>query len=237
VTGGIVQPSASAKRTANVSASPFATGNAPGSPRQTGQTFRFGSVAPSAAQGQKSLLRVRSARWTSRPTTTSKPERRAGRGAPDMRESTPESGYTRGMIEVTLEDIAVSGDDGARFLVLLKAPDGTLLPIVIDAVQAVSIASARQAEPPPRPATHDLMLSMLTLLDARVARIEITDLIDGTFYALVIVERNGVPFDLDARPSDALALAARAACPIWVAPHVLEASGLSEDVGESSFEA
>lgn len=145
--------------------------------------------------------------------------------------------YTRAMIEVTIEDIAVSGDDGARFLVLLKAPGGELLPIVIDAVQAVSIASARHAEPPPRPSTHDLLLSMLTLLDARLLRVEIIDLQEGTFYAMVILERAGVRFDVDARPSDALALAARAGCPILVAPHVLEASGLSEDVGGSGFEA
>lgn len=135
------------------------------------------------------------------------------------------------MVEVTLEDIAVSGDDGARFLVLLKAPKGELLPIVIDALQAVAIAAGRQSEKPERPLTHDLLLSMLGMLDATVARVEVTDLVDGTFYAMVVLERQGVRFDVDARPSDALALAVRAKCPIFVAEHVLEASGLSDDVG------
>jgi len=142
------------------------------------------------------------------------------------------------MVEVTLEDIAVSGEDGARFLVLLKAPGGELLPIVIDALQAVSIAAGRQAERPERPLTHDLLLSMLGMLDAEVTKVEVTDLVDGTFYAMVVLERQGVRLDVDARPSDALALAVRAKCPIYVAEHVLEASGLSDDVGgKGGFEA
>ena len=142
------------------------------------------------------------------------------------------------MVEVTLEDIAVSGEDGARFLVLLKAPGGELLPIVIDALQAVSIAAGRHAERPVRPLTHDLLLSMLGMLDAVVTKVEVTDLVDGTFYAMVVLERQGVRFDVDARPSDALALAVRAKCPIYVAEHVLEASGLSDDVGgKGGFEA
>lgn len=135
------------------------------------------------------------------------------------------------MVEVVLEDIAVSGEDGARFLVLLKAPTGELLPIVIDAMQAVSIVAARNSERSARPMTHDLMLSMLELLGASVLRVEVTELIEGTFFAVLVLERQGVRFDLDARPSDALALAARVGCPILVAEQVLEASGLSDDVG------
>jgi len=142
------------------------------------------------------------------------------------------------MVEVTLEDIAVSGEDGARFLVLLKAPGGELLPIVIDALQAVSIAAGRQAERPERPLTHDLLLSMLGMLDTEVTKVEVTDLQGGTFYAMVVLERHGVRFDVDARPSDALALAVRAKCPIFVAEHVLAASGLSDEFGGSGgFEA
>ena len=136
------------------------------------------------------------------------------------------------MIEVTLEDIAVSGEDGARFLVLLKAPSGDLLPIVIDALQAVAIAAGRHGERHERPLTHDLYLSTLELLGAALVRVEITDLSEATFFATVVLERQGVRYDVDARPSDALALAVRAGCSIWVAEHVLEASGLSDDIGE-----
>jgi uncharacterized protein len=141
------------------------------------------------------------------------------------------------MVEVTLEDIAVSGDEN-QFLVLLKAPGGELLPIVIDAMQAISIAAGRAAEAPARPLTHDLVLSMLELLDASIDRVEITDMIDGTYYAMLVLERSGVHLDVDARPSDALALAVRTKARIFVAEHVLEQNGLSDDVGPSGgFEA
>ncbi|CAN5810920.1 bifunctional nuclease family protein [soil metagenome] len=141
------------------------------------------------------------------------------------------------MVEVTLEDIAVSGDEN-QFLVLLKAPGGELLPIVIDAMQAISIAAGRSAERPERPLTHDLMLSMLQLLDATVARVEITDMIGGTYYAMLVLERSGVHLDVDARPSDALALAVRTEAKIFIADHVLEQNAFSDDVGPpGGFEA
>jgi uncharacterized protein len=141
------------------------------------------------------------------------------------------------MVEVTLEDIAVSGDEN-QFLVLLKAPGGELLPIVIDAMQAIAIAAGRAADKPERPLTHDLVLSMLELLDASIARVEITDMIGGTYYAMLVLERSGVHLDVDARPSDALALAVRTKAKIFVAEHVLEQNGLSDDVGPpGGFEA
>ncbi len=141
------------------------------------------------------------------------------------------------MIEVTVEDIAVSGEDAARFLVLLKAPSGDLLPIVVDALQAVAIAAGRQDDKPQRPLTHDLLLSVLQMLGASLQRVEVTDLVEGTYYAMLVLERQGMRFDVDARPSDAIALAVRTKCPVFVSEHVLEASGLSDDVGGSGFEA
>jgi len=141
------------------------------------------------------------------------------------------------MVEVTLEDIAVSGDE-RQFLVLLKAPGGELLPILIDAMQAIAIAHGRSGEKPERPLTHDLMLSMLELMGASIARIEITDMVGSTYYAMLVLERSGVHLDVDARPSDALALAVRTGAPIFVAPHVLAQNALSDDVGPSGgFEA
>lgn len=147
------------------------------------------------------------------------------------------------MVEAQLEDIAVSGD-GSQILMLLKTKQGDeVLPIVIDMAQAISIAMARSGEATQRPLTHDLMLTTLGLFDAKVARIEITDLIEGTFYAMLVLERQGVRFDVDARPSDALALAVRTEAPIFIAEHVLERNALSDDLfddsegGSSGFEA
>lgn len=135
------------------------------------------------------------------------------------------------MIRMHLDDIAVSGE-GKQFLLLLRSDeDERILPIVIDAMQALAIAAGRGDETPARPLTHDLTLSLLEVLDAKVVQVEITDLVDGTFYAMLGVERAGVRFDVDARPSDALALAVRAKVPILVAESVLEASGLDDETG------
>lgn len=133
-----------------------------------------------------------------------------------------------GMVKVELEDIAVSGDEN-QFLALLRAPNGELLPIRIDAMQAISIAAGRSREQMERPLTHDLFVTLLEMLDAPLSRIEITDLKDGTFYANLILQRGGVAFEVDARPSDALAIAVRTSSPIFVADSVLQSSGLRDD--------
>jgi uncharacterized protein len=132
------------------------------------------------------------------------------------------------MVPVELEDIAVSGDEN-QFLVLLRSGDGEILPIQIDAMQAISIAAGRSSERLERPLTHDLMVSVLQILDAELARVEVTDLVDGTYYAMLVLERSGIHIEVDARPSDALALAVRTKAPIFVAEHVLEQSALKDE--------
>jgi len=132
------------------------------------------------------------------------------------------------MIRVELEEIAVSGDEN-QFLALLRSPEGEVLPIQIDAMQAIAIAAGRSNESLERPLTHDLMVSLLELLGASVTRVEVTDLTHGTYYALLMLERSGVTFEVDARPSDALALSVRVGAPIFVAPHVLEQNGMRDE--------
>ena len=134
------------------------------------------------------------------------------------------------MVKVELEEIAVSGDEN-QFLALLKSGEGEILPIAIDAMQASSIAAGRSNEKLERPLTHDLFVSVLELLGVQIARVEVTDLVDGTYYAMLILERGGVRFDVDARPSDALALAVRVKAPVYVAKHVLEQSALRDEFG------
>ena len=114
------------------------------------------------------------------------------------------------MIEVELEDIAVSGDEN-QFLVLLRRKDGhDLLPIQIDAMQAISIASGRGSERFERPLTHDLMVSVLEMLGATVARVEITDLVEGTYYAMLILERSAMKTGAFTRTDSASASLGRA---------------------------
>ena len=134
------------------------------------------------------------------------------------------------MVKVELEDIAVSGDEN-QFLALLRAPNGELLPIRIDAMQAISIAAGRSKEQMERPLTHDLFVSLLEMLDAPLARVEITDLVDGTFYANLVLVRSGIFIEVDARPSDAMAIAVRTDAPIYVARNVLDSSALRDDFG------
>src|SRR5690606_40633065 len=101
--------------------------------------------------------------------------------------------YHAAMIRVELEEIAVSGDEN-QFLALLRSPDGEILPIQIDAMQAIAIAAGRSRESLERPLTHDLMVWVLELLGVTVARVEVTELKDGAFYSLLLLDRWGVTF-------------------------------------------
>jgi bifunctional DNase/RNase len=143
------------------------------------------------------------------------------------------------MVEAVVEDIAMSGE-GNHFLVLLRTGEKDILPIVIDALQAMSLVAARLGEPPERPNTHDLMLSSLQLLGATISRVEISELREGTYYGVLVLERGGVSYEIDARPSDALALALRCDCRIFVAQQVLDQQAYTDDYpGDegSGFEA
>ena len=125
---------------------------------------------------------------------------------------------------------------GKQPIVLLKTTDGnTFLPIWIGHPEAAAILMKLQGANTPRPMTHDLVTDMLEKLDARVARITVTELQDNTFYALITVSVNGSEIEIDSRPSDAIALAVRSGAPIFAAESVIEESGIEfehEDVNE-----
>ncbi|MGL4608979.1 MAG: bifunctional nuclease family protein [Trueperaceae bacterium] len=131
------------------------------------------------------------------------------------------------MVKATLEDVAVS-NDGDSFMVLLSTEKGSIVPIAVGALEAMSIAQGRAKEKFPRPLTHDLMLSVFGILNVSVKRIEISELRDNTFFAKLIIENRGIEFEIDARPSDALALAVRSEAPLFIDAKVVERSGISE---------
>ena len=118
-------------------------------------------------------------------------------------------------------------------IVLLREVDGErFLPIWIGQAEAAAIALALQGIVTPRPMTHDLLKSILDEMEVAVQNIVITELRDGTFYAVINMQRNGTPYQISSRPSDALALAVRYGCKIYASEDVLaEASILipSED--------
>jgi len=108
-------------------------------------------------------------------------------------------------------------------LVLLKDPeDMNFLPIWIGIFEAASIAMELQGVHPPRPMTHDLLKSLIDKLNAKVEKIVINDVKDGTFYAyLELIKENGEKAMIDSRPSDAIALAIRTSSPIFVSEVVM----------------
>lgn len=140
------------------------------------------------------------------------------------------------MVEAKLEDIAVASD-GSYFLMLLSTEEGELLPITIDSLQAQSIVFGQAEEKFERPLTHDLLLSVLELLGAELKRIEITDLSDGVYFARLILDSRGIEYEIDARPSDAMALAVRGETPILIAKDVLDKAAMTDDFGPGGVEA
>lgn len=140
------------------------------------------------------------------------------------------------MVPVRVLGVAL---DSAQQHVILLAPladsSGTVLPVWIGPQEAMSILVATEGAVTPRPLSHDLMVVMLRGLSASVDRAEITRLVEGTFYAEIHLNTPTGPFAIDARPSDAIALAARTDAPIAVAEAVLAAAGVPE--GAVEFDA
>lgn len=119
-------------------------------------------------------------------------------------------------------------------VVILKDADGKrYLPILIGPFEATAIALALEGTPVPRPLSHDLMRSIVHSLKAKVARIVIHDIQENTFFAKVILETNGSTLEVDARPSDSIALALRTNAPIFVSDRiVLEEAVADKQAGE-----
>ena len=127
---------------------------------------------------------------------------------------------------------------GKQPIVLLKTTDGNkFLPIWIGHPEAAAILMKLQGAAPPRPLTHDLLASTLSMLEAEVARITVTELRDNTFYAVITVVQNGNEIEIDSRPSDAIALAVRAEAPIFAADDVIEESGIEFEGDEPDDES
>jgi len=137
------------------------------------------------------------------------------------------------LVEAEIWSIARIGQDNA----VLIRPVGTQLavPIYIDQSQTQSILIGLGNVPLPRPLTHDLLISTLKNLDVRIERVEITNLKEGTYFAQLVLERNGENIIIDSRPSDSIALAVRIKCPIFIAEEVVEeaANEISEITGET----
>jgi uncharacterized protein len=113
------------------------------------------------------------------------------------------------------------------FVVLLRGEqDPRTLPIFIGAAEAQAIAFHLDRVEVPRPLTHDLFKNVLDCLECRLKRVVITDLVEGTFYAVMVLERDGIETEVDARPSDSIALALRCAAPLYAMTKVMDQAGI-----------
>ena len=120
-------------------------------------------------------------------------------------------------------------------IVILKEVNGeSMLPIWVGAFEANAIAVEIEKLATQRPMTHDLLKNVVCELGASVKRVVITDLIDSTFFAVIEMTRNGEVLVIDSRPSDAIALALRVDCPIYVKDEVIKSSNSSVTENEQS---
>ena len=110
-------------------------------------------------------------------------------------------------------------------IVILKEKDGErTLPIWIGLLEATAIASELEGIQFSRPMTHDLLKSIMETINVQVSKIEVCDLRNNTYYALIHINHGGKEISIDARPSDALALSLRVGAPIYVAEEVITKS-------------
>jgi bifunctional DNase/RNase len=125
----------------------------------------------------------------------------------------------------------------AQHLVILKEKEADrYLPIWIGSFEAQAIATKISGNTLGRPLTHDLMAAAFGDLGVSIKRIVVTRLADQVFYARLYVKQNGRDLDFDARPSDAIALAVRVECPIFVASEVMETAGIIPEADELTDE-
>jgi bifunctional DNase/RNase len=131
-------------------------------------------------------------------------------------------------IEMTIKGLMVDPVTNTPIVVLRDADGQKVLPIWVGVFEANAIAVQIENVPTPRPMTHDLLRNIIQDLHATVERIVVTDLKENTFFALIHLNISGERVAIDARPSDAIALALRASAPIFVEEAVIEQSKLVE---------
>ena len=133
------------------------------------------------------------------------------------------------MVEMEVVGVAPEPNSNKPLVWLKDKDQKVFLPISIGNFEATAIYMELYEEPPPRPICYDLVKSVLGEVDAKVDRIVINDLKDDTFYAQITLRRGERVFNIDSRPSDAIALALRVHSPIFAADSVLVKAGLKVD--------
>ncbi len=133
------------------------------------------------------------------------------------------------MIEMKVAGIALDAGTRSPIVLLKDTTDRRALPIYIGQDQARAIINALERQSPPRPLTHDLMVNIMSAWEMALDRVIVHSLQDNTFYAVLTVRQGDEKKDIDARPSDAIALAIRTGTPIWVMEEVIADASIPVD--------
>jgi bifunctional DNase/RNase len=135
-------------------------------------------------------------------------------------------------VEMTIRGLLMDPVTNTPIVILKDVGGDSVLPIWVGAPEAQAIALEMEKVSTARPMTHDLIKNVLTGLETQVHKVVVTELREDTFYAVIWLERGGEVISIDSRPSDALALALRVDCPIFVDEVVLKTSKLAANASE-----
>jgi len=139
-------------------------------------------------------------------------------------------------IEMTIKGLMIDPITNMPIIILRDQEGQRILPIWVGGFEANAIALQIENVQTPRPMTHDLLKNIIDDLSAQVERIVVTELKENTFYALIHLRTNGHSIEVDARPSDAIALALRTRSPIFVEEAVIQNARSVESSRESSMD-
>ena len=135
-------------------------------------------------------------------------------------------------IEMKIRGLMVDPVTNTPIVILRDSSGDAILPIWVGVYEANAIALEIEKVTTPRPMTHDLIKNLLTGVQATVQRVVVSELKDETFYAVIWLEKDGEVVSVDSRPSDALALALRLDCPIYVEEQVLKTSKAETNISD-----
>ncbi|MDR3719507.1 MAG: bifunctional nuclease family protein [Bryobacteraceae bacterium] len=135
-------------------------------------------------------------------------------------------------IEMKIRGLMVDPVTNTPIVILRDSSGNSILPIWVGVYEANAIALEIEKVSTPRPMTHDLIRNLLTGVEAKVSKVVVSELKDETFYAVIWLEKDGQVISVDSRPSDALALALRLDCPIYVEEQVLASSRAATNISD-----
>jgi len=126
------------------------------------------------------------------------------------------------LVEVELFQVILTDGSPTQSIVLRETSGDRIIPIFIGYNEAIAIDRKLKDVAVPRPLTHDLLQSVIERMGGKLERVVLNDLRDGTYYALLIIQKDGQRVEVDARPSDAIALAVRTGAPVFAEEAVIQ---------------